>query len=403
VARAANADAPVAVVGGGVVGVAVAYALACRGVGAIVLEAQDELALGASGTNSGILHMGFDSSPGELETRLIVRAAALREGVLAGLNVPVLQCGALVRPRDAGDVANVAVLAANARANDVPVALLDDGVLEVPGEAVTDPVAYTLALAAAAVGGGAVVRTGARVEAIRRASGRLVLGLADGTEVVADVAVNCAGLHADAVARLVGDDSFEIYPRKGEFFVFDPPDGRPLERILLPVPTKRTKGVLVFPTVDGRIVAGPSAHDQVDKADWSVRDEARGEVLPKARAMLPALEGAEPVAAYAGLRPAGRGVNYLIGPSPACPELVNVAAIRSTGLTASLGIGEHVTALVGRSGVALGPQRALAAQPVVATQAPWWRRTALHLASSSGRRPIVAIETRGWMPRGGDS
>jgi glycerol-3-phosphate dehydrogenase len=380
VARAANADAPVAVVGGGVVGVAVAYALAGRGVAAIVLEAQDELALGASGTNSGILHMGFDSSPGELETRLIVRAAALREAVLAGLGVPVLRCGALVRPRDVGDVAKVGALAATARANDVAVALRDDGVLEVPGEAVCDPVAYTLALAAAAVGGGSDVRTGARVEAIRRAGGRLVLTTAGGDEVVADMAVNCAGLHADAVARLVGDDSFEIFPRKGEFFVFDPPDGRPLDRILLPVPTKRTKGVLVFPTVDGRIVAGPTAHDQGDKADWSVRDEARDEVLPKARAMLPALEGAEPVAAYAGLRPAGRDVNYLIGPSPACPQLINVAAIRSTGLTASLGIGEHVVELLGRRGVALGPQRPLAAQSVVAVQEPWWRRTALHNA-----------------------
>jgi glycerol-3-phosphate dehydrogenase len=380
VARAANADASVAVVGGGVVGVAVAYALAGRGVAAIVLEAQDELALGASGTNSGILHMGFDSSPGELETRLIVRAAALREAVLAGLGVPVLRCGALVRPRDVGDVAKVAALAATARANDVAVALRDDGVLEVPGEAVCDAVAYTLALAAAAVGGGSDVRTGARVEAIRRAGGRLVLTTAGGDEVVADMAVNCAGLHADAVARLVGDDSFEIFPRKGEFFVFDPPDGRPLDRILLPVPTKRTKGVLVFPTVDGRIVAGPTAHDQGDKADWSVRDEARDEVLPKARAMLPALEGAEPVAAYAGLRPAGRDVNYLIGPSPACPQLINVAAIRSTGLTASLGIGEHVVELLGRRGVALGPQRPLAAQSVVAVQEPWWRRTALHNA-----------------------
>jgi glycerol-3-phosphate dehydrogenase len=380
VARAANADAPVAVVGGGVVGVAVAYALAGRGVGAIVLEAQDELALAASGTNSGILHMGFDSAPGELETRLIVRAAALREGVLAGLDVPVLRCGALVRPRDEGDGAKVAALAANARANDVPVALGDDGVLEVPGEAVTDPVAYTLALAAAAVGGGADVRTGARVEAIRRAAGRLVVSVAGGDEVIADAAVNCAGLHADAVARMAGDDGFEIYPRKGEFFVFDPPDGRRLERILLPVPTKRTKGVLVFPTVDGQIVAGPTAHDQVDKSDWSVRDEARDEVLPKARAMLPALEGAEPVAAYAGLRPAGRDVHYLIGPSPACPELFNVAAIRSTGLTASLAIGEHVAELLGQRGVALAPPRLLAPRPFTADDAPWWRRTAQHVA-----------------------
>jgi glycerol-3-phosphate dehydrogenase len=383
VARAANADAPVAVVGGGVVGVAVAYALACRGVGAIVLEAQDELALGASGTNSGILHMGFDSSPGELETRLIVRAAALRDPLLAGLGVPILRCGALVRPREEGDVAKVAALGANARANGVPVTLRDDGVLEVPGEAVTDPVAYTLALAAAAVGGGAAVRTGARVEAIRRIGGRFVLELAGGDEVVADAAVNCAGLHADAVARLVGDESFEIYPRKGEFFVFDPPDGRPLQRILLPVPTKRTKGVLVFPTVDGRIVAGPTAHDQVDKRDWSVRDEARDEVLPKARAMLPALEGAEPVAAYAGLRPAGRDVNYLIGPSPACPQLVNVAAIRSTGLTASLAIGEHVVGLLAAQGVRLGPERDLPGQPHHTAATPWWGRTARHHARAA--------------------
>jgi glycerol-3-phosphate dehydrogenase len=118
----------------------------------------------------------------------------------------------------------------------------------------------------------------------------------------------------------------------------------------------------------------------VDKGDWSVRDEARDEVLPKARAMLPALDGAEPVAAYAGLRPAGRGVNYLVGPSPACPELVNVAAIRSTGLTASLAIGEHVTALLGPRGVELGPPRALAPQPFTADAAPWWRRTASHEA-----------------------
>ena len=97
------------------------------------------------------------------------------------------------------------------------------------------------------------------------------------------------------------------------------------------MPTKRTKGVLVFPTVDGKWVAGPTAHDQEDKDDWSVRDGAFDEVMSKARAMLPALEGAEPIASYAGLRPAGRGCNYVIGPSAPCPRLVNVAAIRSTG------------------------------------------------------------------------
>jgi glycerol-3-phosphate dehydrogenase len=337
----------VAIVGGGVVGAAVAYTLARRGVDAVVLEARDGLGLAASGTNSGILHTGFDSTPGELETRLILRSAALRDAVLEELGVPVRRCGAVLTPRDDAEARTVAALADGARANGVEVHLRDDGALEVPGEAVTDPIAYTRALAAAAE-----VRTNARVERIARADGGLVVGIAGGDEVACAAAVNCAGLQADDVARMVGDDGFEIYPRKGEFFVFDPPDGEPLERILLPVPTKRTKGVLVFPRIDGRVVAGPTAYDQDDKDDWSVRPEARDEVMAKAVAMLPALEGAEPVSAYAGLRPAGRGVNYVIGPSPACPQLVNVAAIRSTGLSASLGIGEHVAELLAHQGVA---------------------------------------------------
>ena len=147
------------------------------------------------------------------------------------------------------------------------------------------------------------------------------------------------------------------------------------------MPTKRTKGVLVFPTIDGKVVAGPTAIDGEDKDDWSVRPEARDEILPKAVAMLPALEGAEPVAAYAGLRPAGRGVNYLIGHSPACRGLVNVAAIRSTGLTASLGIAEHVTGLVEELGVSLGDERPLEPAPPPPFEGPWWRRAAEYRAA----------------------
>jgi glycerol-3-phosphate dehydrogenase len=336
---------PVAIIGGGVVGAAVAYALAARGVAVTLLEAVDELALGASGRNSGILHTGFDSTPGTLETQLILRSAELRDAVLDRLGVPVLHCGASVRARNANEKQAVAALAENARANGVAVTLHEDGVLDVPGEAVTDPVAYTRALAAAAQAGGAQVRTGTRVEAIDREHTGLVLGLATGERIACEAAVNCAGLRGDEVARLAGDESFSIYPRKGEFFVFD----ASLDRILLPVPTKRTKGVLVFPRIDGKVVAGPTAHDQDDKDDWSVRPEAFEEIRAKAVAMLPALDGAEPIASCACLRPAGRdGANYVIGPSTACPGLINVAAIRSTGLSASLGIGEYVAELVAR-------------------------------------------------------
>src|SRR5437762_11954452 len=114
-------DVEAAVIGAGVVGCAVALALARRGVAVALLEAEPEPALGASGANSGILHTGFDSSPGELETELILRSAALREGVLAGLGVPVVRCGAEGRVRDDGQAGAVPGVGASARANGVGV------------------------------------------------------------------------------------------------------------------------------------------------------------------------------------------------------------------------------------------------------------------------------------------
>lgn len=356
------------------VGSATALALARRGASVVVLEAEPEPGLAASGTNSGILHTGFDSVPGELETELILRSAVLRDSLLGELGVPVLRCGAEMRAAPPG-------LAVGAARNGVGVRPRDDGVLEVPGEAVTDPVVYTGALAAAAGRHGAELRTGSAVVAIERQGDALVVEDAAGTRVRARVVVNCAGLRADEVARLAGDESFDVYPRKGEFLVFDPPAGTALERILLPVPTKRTKGMLVFPTIDGKVVAGPTAVDGEDKDDWSVRPEAREEIMRAVTPMWPPLEGAEPIARYAGLRPAGRGVNYVIEASTTCRGLVNVAAIRSTGLTASLGIAEHVCGIADGLGVPLGEEAPLRSGPAPEHPGPWWRRTAEYRAA----------------------
>jgi glycerol-3-phosphate dehydrogenase len=372
----ARHDVEVAVVGAGVVGCGVALGLARRGVSVALLEAEAEPGLCASATNSGILHTGFDSAPGDLETELILRSAALRPPVARELGVPIVTCGALIRPRDAAEREAVAALAAGAQRNRVSVALAADGSLSIPAEAITDPVAFTLALAGAAQRHGAALHVRWRVAAIEPISGGLLLSAAGGERLRSLLAVNCAGLRADEVARLVGDDSFAIYPRKGEFVVFD----LPLEQILLPVPSERTKGVLVFPTVDGMAVAGPTAIDLEDKDDWGVRPDARKEIVSKAAALCPPLADAEPVFAYAGLRPAGRGVNYLIGPARARPQLVNVAAIRSTGLTASLGIADHVTTIVGSLGVRLGPEQPLKRGAIPAGRGPWWRRAAEHRA-----------------------
>lgn len=387
----AATDTRVAVIGAGVVGCAVAHALAQRGIAAVLLEAEADVALGASGANSGVLHTGFDSVAGELETRLILRAAELREELLEELGVEVRRCGARLTPRDDEERAAVARLAKNAAANGVEVRLDGDGSLTVPGESVTDPVAFVRALADAAQVGGATLRLGARVAGIRDRA----IELETGEQLSVRAVVNCAGLHADELARSAGEELLEVYPRKGEFLVFPAPREPELEQILLPVPSAMGKGVLVFPTLDRRaVIAGPTARERTDKRDWSVEADAAELIVSKARRSYPALAGLEPFAAYAGLRPAGRDANYVIERSRTVPGLIHVAAIRSTGLSASLAIGEHVVAMLAEDGaIAPGPIRALpstssTAQEPGGSASPgtWWERA----ARRSGEPPAAS-------------
>jgi len=324
-----------------------AMTLARRGCEVTLFEAETEVGLCASGTNSGILHTGFDSKPGELETAMILRAGPLREHAIDGLGIPMIRCGARMRGAPAKIEQNADLLG-------VPVLREGDDLL-IPGEAVTDPIAMTHAFCAEAERHGAAIRPGQRV---------------DGDLPGHDVVINCAGLHADRIARAFGDDSFTIRPRKGEFVVFENPG---LTEIMLPVPTPRTKGVLAFPTVTGHIICGPTAVDIDDKSDWVVRADARRALAEQARGLLPGL-AAEPVFAYAGLRPAGgSGENYVIGWSASSTRLLNVAAIRSTGLTAAMGIADHVCSDL--LGVA---ERPLPYRPVPPPSGSWWARAARH-------------------------
>jgi glycerol-3-phosphate dehydrogenase len=371
----------VAVIGGGVVGCAVAHALARRGVDSLVLEAEAGLALAASGTNSGILHTGFDSEPGTLETRLILRAAELRAQLIDELDVPLVRCGARLSPRAAQEHAAVEQLVEKAARNGVEVALDGDGSLRVPGEAITDPVVFVHALAGAARAGGADFALNASVVSLRPCDDGIELGLAGGGTVRASAAVNCAGLFADEIAALAGEHPLSIYPRKGEFLVFAPVE--PLAQILLPVPSALGKGVLVFPTLDGFAIAGPTAREREDKRDWSVEHDAAELIVARAAGIYPALARAERLDSYAGLRPAGRAANYVIETSRTIARLLHVAAIRSTGLSASLGIGEYVAGLLAEhAGVELGATRALPAarEPIAADAGHWWARAARYRA-----------------------
>jgi len=322
------------------VGCALALALVRRGVEVVLLEAEPDVGGGASGTGAGVLRTGFDAVPGSLEAAMVRHAAALRPPLLEALGVPVLRCGALVRDPPP------ALLAA-ARTSGVEHVVLDDGTLHVPGEGVTDPVAFVLALAAAAERHGAQLRRGERFE--------------HRGQVPADLYVNCAGRHADAVARALGDDTVGIVARTVELLVVD----APVDHIhLTAVP-----GVLVAPTLDGHTVCRAAAAD-------GGAGPARREVLARARELCPQLADASLVGTYVGVEPAGRDASYVVGRSTRAPELVNVAALGATGLTAAVGLAEHVAGLIAPG----APVAALRPGPAPPVDAPWWRR-------ATARRP----------------
>ena len=161
--------------------------------------------------------------------------------------------------------------------------------------------------------------------------------------------VNAAGLHSDRIDRMLGGEAFTITPRRGELIVFDKLARPLLSSILLPVPTARTKGVLVAPTVYGNVLLGPTAEDVADRGDTATTAAGLAALLDAGRRILPGLVAEEVTATYAGLRAATEHGDYQIRVDErrryAC-----VGGIRSTGLSASLGIAEHVAADWARPG-----------------------------------------------------
>jgi len=374
----------VAVVGAGLIGAAIAYDLAARGVRAVVLEAEKEPAAGASRSNSGVVHTGFDSVPGEFETAMIRAQSARWRDVFDSLRIPYRETGAMLTAINDEEAARLPGMAEKAANNGVEVELLDgrearrleprsaavSGLL-VPGESITDP--YEVVRGMLGSSPDIETRLDWPVTSVEpNGEGAIVAGPSG--KVSAEFVLNCAGLFAD---ELSGNGSFRIFPRRGEFVVFGKGTADLVNRILLPVPSAQTKGVLVFPTLYGHLCAGPSAVDQEDKNDWRPREDGLAFVKERAEKMLPGIRNLEQTDSWAGLRPAGSDKNYEVGWSERVPAMFNVAAIRSTGLSACLGLSEHVAGeLVARGLKAtIGRNGEVRATPNLPDESrPWWER-----------------------------
>jgi glycerol-3-phosphate dehydrogenase len=346
----------VAIVGAGVVGCAIAMELSKCSARTILLEARSDIGAGTSKANSAILHTGFDAIPGSLESELVRLGYRRFHEYSESFGLPIGKFGALVVAWDRQQAENLPGIIEKARQNGVSDItsvdreelrrlephLSQDGLeaVLVPGESITCPFTPVIAFATNAVLNGVTLRRNFRVVSIERVHGGVDLR-SDNDKVTADIVINAAGLWSDEVDRLFGKRNFSVHPRKGEFLVFDKPASHLVHRIILPTPTKRTKGVLITRTVFGNLLLGPTAIDIEDKRDVSVTADSIRSLSEAGHRMLPDLRNEEVTCTYAGLRAATEHQDYQIHFYPA-EGYVTIGGIRSTGLSSSLGIADFV-------------------------------------------------------------
>ncbi|MFF9912636.1 FAD-dependent oxidoreductase [Streptomyces sp. NPDC013457] len=367
----------VVVVGAGVVGCALARELARRPLRVALVEASGDVGDGTSKANTAILHTGFDAVPGSLEARLVRDGRRLLADYAQETGIPVEPVGALLVAWDEEQSAALPRLAEKAGRNGygstrilgrgelrAREARLGQGALaalEVPDESIVCPWTTTLAYATQAVRSGVDLHLNCRVERADPGRGadaphRLVTPRG---VLRARYVVNACGLHADRFDALFGRADFTVTPRRGQLIVFDSFARSLLSHILLPVPGALGKGVLVAPTVHGKVLLGPTAENLDDRTATESTAEGLQGLLAQGRRVLPALLDEEVTAVYAGLRAATEYDDYRCAAHPGL-RYVTAGGIRSTGLTASLAIAAHLVELLAESGLVLGPERPLA-------------------------------------------
>ncbi|MFF9573377.1 NAD(P)/FAD-dependent oxidoreductase [Streptomyces sp. NPDC014685] len=367
----------IAVIGGGIVGSAIARELSGHDVSVALLEARDDVGDGTSKANTAILHTGFDAKPGTLESRLVARGYHLLSDYAKATGIPVEHTGAVLVAWNQEELDALPALKEKAEANgyehcrivdaDEVYRVLPDlgegvlGGLTVPDESIICTWTTNLALATDAKQRGTTLLLEHAVTGIDVGDDATTLYTARG-DVRARWVVNAAGLGADMIDQLFGHDRFTVTPRRGELFVFDKLARPKVGKIVLPVPSSRGKGVLISPTIYGNVMLGPTAEDLTDRTNTATSEDGYDFLLSKGARLMPSLLSEEVTASYAGLRAAIDRDDYLIEATPEQRYLL-VGGIRSTGLTAGIAIAEHVTGLLAETGLGLRSRSDLPAPP----------------------------------------
>lgn len=338
------------IIGGGVIGCSLARELSRYDVKIAVAEKEDDVAMGTSKANSGIVHAGFDAKTGSNKAIYNVLGARMFDELSKELDFPFRRNGAMVLCFDKSGEPKLKALYDQGVANGVTGLEIISGdrareiepnvsaevvaALHVPSSGIVSPYEMTIAYAENACVNGVEFMLGKEVTGIEKNGGVFTLTFADGESKQARIVVNCAGVYADVINNMVCGEKIDIVSRKGEYCLLDKKCGGLTDCTLFQLPTAMGKGVLVAPTTHGNILVGPTAEDIEGKDDVDTTYAGLNKAFDTASLSVPSLSRRNIITQFAGLRAHSTADDFIIGESEA-EGFYNIAGIESPGLSSA--------------------------------------------------------------------
>ena len=357
----------VAIVGGGVVGSAIARELSKYNVNVAVFEKGSDVASATSKANSGVIHSGINSSPGSLKARFCVEGNQLIQKLANDLDFPVKWVGKLVIAKNDEEIKELENLRTIGISNGVPRLEIIDAekvkskepnvlcyaALWVPTAGIISPYQFTIALAENAVENGVRFFLETRVTDIKKSDNNFLIQTNKG-EFQSELLVNAAGIFCREVVSMLEEPDFQVYPCRGEYLVLDKNYSSLINSMVYPIPVKElgVLGVHITPTIDGNILLGPSAEYIDDLEDTKTTRSMMYKLVEEAKKIVPNLPDKAVINSYSGIRcklaskESGGWSDYRIEKSKKTPGLINLLGIESPGLTAAPAIAKEVVTMI---------------------------------------------------------
>lgn len=368
-------QANILIIGGGVVGCAIARAVSARWQDVFLVEHNPKLGMATSSRNSGVIHSGIYYPKNSLKARHCIEGNRLTYEFCKKHNVPFRHTGKLVVAANGDEQADLEALKKKGEENGVEGLRLigpaeirkrephiaGAAAIEVPSTGIVSAEELVHAYARIATSQGANVVTRARVVSLEAARGAIRVKLKIGDEenaqdetIEARCVINAAGLYSDEIAAMLGNDSWKIYPVRGEYCEIRGPRAFLINDLVYPLPHAHglSLGVHFTKTLWGTVLVGPTAtyvdgKDNYERGRLPIADFAHS-----AKTLLPEIEAKDLQLGYSGLRPKlvppdGKGIaDFVITRDPKVPQAIQLVGIESPGLTAAPAIAEHVAQMV---------------------------------------------------------